>query len=256
MKAATVALAACILLVLGLLIMRGRSAGEASPISVQGSPDTPALVHAARSESGRRQDQEKDQPSTATAKNSSLTTEQFDQLPSEEQNKAIESFVSLFWKKESPGVQGTSSQEENRPSLDIFARPYMRTVSESELARLSPEDREKVMAETLDSCRQSRDYVKEVIAQAHISPVNSDPMRAEAYLISALETGRDLSANKSGMLITRLTGLSCQASVLKEMASLYTTTDDRAKLEAAQQQRRDIQAEADEMRAAARQAGQ
>ena len=132
----------------------------------------------------------------------------------------------------------------------------MRTVSESELAQLSPEDREKVMAETLDSCRQSRDYVKEIIAQAQISPADSDPMRVEAYLISALETGRDLSANKSGMLITRLTGLSCQTSVLKEMVSLYTRTNDRAKLETARQQLRDIQAEADEMRAAARQAEQ
>jgi len=173
-----------------------------------------------------------------------------------EQNKAVEAFVSLFWKKESSGVQGAGPQEENRLSLDIFARPYMRTVSESELAQLSPEDREKVMAETHASCLQSRDYVKEIIAQTQSSSADGDPMRVEAYLISALETSRDLSANKSGMLITRLTGLSCQTLVLKEMVSLYTRTDDRAKLETARQQLRDIQAEAEEMRAAARQAEQ
>ena len=256
MKAAIAVLATCILLALGFFIVRGRSASDLTPVSVQGASETPTAVRVARSESGRPQDPKKERPSTVPAKDSSLTTDRFEHLSPDEQNKAIESFVSLFWKQESSGVQGSDLQEENQLSLDIFTRPYMRTVSESDLAQLSQEDREKVMAETFDSCRQSRDYVKDVIARAQSSPADSDPVRVEAYLISALETGRDLSANKSGMLITRLTGLSCQASVLKEMVNLYTRTDDRAKWETAQQQLRTIQTEAEEMRAAARQAGQ
>jgi len=252
MKMVAAIVAACIVAVLGVLFLSNHSSHGKPPVSTQMPSDVPALGHSSKLSSEPPQDaRQRDAP---VAEGRSLTTEQFERLPAQEQNKAIESFVAAFWKRESAGPQAADPQERQYLSLDIFNRSYMRTVTEKELSQLSPQDHETVMAETLDSCRQSRDYVKDVVAQAQIGLANRDPLRAEAYLISALETGRELNAKKDGLVIARLTGISCQAIVLKEMVSLYTSTGDSAKLGAAQQQLRDLQAETNEIRSAARQA--
>jgi len=252
MKILAAIVAACIVAALGIFLLSKHSSDGKPPVSAQTPSDVPTLGHSPKLNSELPQDAgRRDAP---VAEGRSLTTEQFERLPPQEQNKAIESFVAAFWKRESAGLQAADPQERQYLSLDIFNRPYMRSVTENELSQLSPQDQETVMAETLDSCRQSLNYVFEVVAQVQIGRDNHDPARTEAYLISALETGRGLSAKKDGIVISRLTSISCQAIVLKEMVSLYTSTGDSAKLEAAQQQLRDLRAEMNEIRAAARQA--
>jgi hypothetical protein len=162
-------------------------------------------------------------------------------------------FIAAFWSRESAGASEAASQETQYLSLEMFERPYMRTVTESEFARLSPQDREKAIAETHESCVQTRRYVTDAVAQAQTSTASGDYLRAEAQLISALETGRELSANQDGLLITRLTGLACQKIALKEMQTLYTKTDDATKMQTMQQQLGVIDAQAAEIRNAARQ---
>jgi hypothetical protein len=80
--------------------------------------------------------------------------------------------------------------------------------------------------------------------------------QAEAYLISALERGRELCTNRAGTLLTRLVGIACQKSALNEMTALYTRTGDHGKLQSAQGQLQQIEAEAKEIRSMAQQAGQ
>ena len=221
------------------------STDKNTPISEDIPSETTSKVETSADKSEKLTDTEPSNP--ITPDDSSLTTEEFEQLSEEDQDKIIEEFVEDFWEDEL-SVSEQTAPEEKRISLDIFARPYMRTLTEREFWKLSPEDQKKAMAETIESCRENRAYIKDIIAQAQDSISNNDNMRAEAYLISGLDTGRELCANKNGMLITRVVGIACQKDALNEMVKLYTKVGDYSKVQAAQDQLQDIEIEMNEMR--------
>jgi len=225
------------------------STDKNTPISEDIPPETTSKVETSADKSEKFTDREPSNP--ITPDDSSLTTEEFEQLSEEDQDKIIEEFVEDFWEDEL-GVSEETAPEENHISLDIFARPYMRTITEREFWQLSPEDQKKAMAETIESCRENRAYIKDIIAQAQDSISNNDNMRAEAYLISGLDTGRELCANKDGLLITRVVGITCQKAALNEMVKLYTKVGDYSKVQAAQGQLQDIEIEMNEMRETAK----
>jgi hypothetical protein len=95
----------------------------------------------------------------------------------------------------------------------------MSSVSGGQFQKLSPQDQEKVMAEIMESCRQTRSRLKDTIAQAQACAAGNDHRRAEACPISALERGRELCTNGEGMLLTHLVGIACQKSALNEMTA-------------------------------------
>ncbi len=234
----------------GITFSRAKiSTDKNTPISEDIPPETISTVETSADKSEKLTDREPSNP--ITPDDSSLTTEEFEQLSEEDQDKIIEEFVTDFWEDEL-SVSEETSPEEKHISLDIFARPYMRTITEREFWQLSPEDQEKAMAETIESCRENRAYIKDIIAQAQDSISNNDNMRAEAYLISGLDTGRELCANKDGLLITRVVGISCQKAALNEMVKLYTKVGDYSKVQAAQGQLQDIEIEMNEMRETAK----
>jgi hypothetical protein len=246
MKAIMAVSAVCIALGLGFLLCHRSPAGPDETVS-----ETPAATQAARvapSSSPRSP-----LAVAAAANDPCMTKEEFEQLPPEGQNKAMQEFIAAFWGRESAGTPGEVPQANHYLSLEMFERPYMRTITEGELAKLSPQDREKAIAETHESCTQTRSHVTDAVAQAQASMARGDHLRAEAQLISALETGRELSANQDGLLITRLTGLACQKVALKEMTTLYTKTGDAPKMQTTQRQLGDIDAQAAEIRSAAQQ---
>lgn len=225
------------------------STDKNTPISKDIPPETTSKVETSADKSEKFTDREPSNP--ITPDDSSLTTEEFEKLSEEDQDKIIEEFVEDFWEDEL-SVSEETAPEEKHISLDIFAHPYMRTITEREFWQLSPEDQKKAMAETIESCRENRAYIKDIIAQAQDGISNNDYMRAEAYLISGLETGRELCANKDGMLITRVVGIACQKAALNEMVKLYTKVGDYSKVQAAQGQLQDIEIEMNEMRETAK----
>ena len=133
-------------------------------------------------------------------------------------------------------------------SLDIFNRPYMQTITEREFSQLSPEDQEKAIAETTETCREIRVHILDVIAQAKESMAQNDFLSTEAYLISVLEISRELSANKDGMFITRLVGIACEKAALNEMVNLYTKAGDFSKVQIVHDQLRDIEMEVEDIK--------
>jgi hypothetical protein len=60
--------------------------------------------------------------------------------------------------------------------------------------------------------------------------------------------GRELSANKDGLVITRIAGIAFQKVSLNEMVKLYTKAGDFSKVQIVQDQLRDIDVEVDELR--------
>jgi len=181
-----------------------------------------------------------------------MTKEQFEQLSREDQDKVVEAFVAAFWVSESGGSEDPTAPEPCI-SLDLFGRPYTHTLTEIERGQLSPADQEKAMVEIIESCRATRRQMLDVIAEAQADRASQDYARAEAYLISGLERGRELSANKDGLFITRLVGISCQKAALNEMVGLYTELGDDGRIRTAQGHLQDLEAELNEMREAAQQ---
>ncbi len=249
MKAIVAVSTVCVALGLGFLLCHRPPTEQASDAAETAS-EMPAVTQAA----GVAPSSSPRSPrAVAATSDPCMTKEEFEQLPPEGQNKAMQEFIAAFWSREAGGTPEAAPQGGHYLSLAMFARPYMRTITEGELARLSPQDREKAIAETHESCIQTRSHVTDAVAQAQASMARGDYLRAEAQLISALETGRELSADRDGLLITRLTGLACQKVALKEMTTLYTRTGDVAKMQTAQQQFADIDTQAAEIRSAARQ---
>ncbi|MEA3224564.1 MAG: hypothetical protein U9Q07_01340 [Planctomycetota bacterium] len=146
----------------------------------------------------------------------------------------LEEFVLDFWEKEL-GLAETDA-EENNLSLEIFARPYMHTLTEREYLQLSPEDRERADAEFVQNCREIRSYVLDVVTEAESLIADKDYVNAEAYLVYILEIGRELDANKEAWLPTRFFGISCMNRALKGLVTLYTQTGDNSKVQMAQEQ--------------------
>ena len=159
----------------------------------------------------------------------------------------LEEFVADFWQGELADP-GAPAREKKYISLDIFNRPYMQTITEREFFELSPEDQEKAMTETTETLRDIRVHVFGIIDKARQNMVNNNNLSTEANLIYGLEVGRELSANRDGMIITRLVGIACEKVALNEMVKLYTKAGDFSKVQVVQEQLQDIEVEVDELR--------
>ena len=249
MKNIVAILAGCIVLTIVLFLIFNNPSDEDTPTSESIVPETTSTARISADKSGQPPDKGPSKPTTPA--DSSITKEQFEQLSRQEQDKMVEEFVDGFWKAES-GVSEQAIPERKYLSLDVFSSPYMQTINEREFWQLSPEDRETAIVEVMDSCRQYRTHILDVIAQAKACASNNDYVRAEAHLISGLERGRELSANKEGLLITRLVGIACQKASLKEMERLYTSMSDHSKVQMVQRQLQDLETEVEEIRESVR----
>ena len=102
--------------------------------------------------------------------------------------------------------------------------------------KLSPEDRERADAEIQENCREIRSYVLDVAAEAESLIADKDYVSAEAYLVHILEMGRELGANKEGLLLKRAMGISCRGRALNGLVKLYTQTGDNSRVRMARKQ--------------------
>ncbi|MHC4167754.1 MAG: hypothetical protein ACYSWQ_12410 [Planctomycetota bacterium] len=235
-------LAGLVTLSLGLFLFFNNSSDEDSP--------TPKPAQSPAEVVQEIDDNEPSGP--ATDSNSSVTQDEFDLLSQEQQDEMLEEFVLDFWEKEL-GLSETDAEQDNL-SLDIFARPYMQTLTEREFFQLSTEDQEKAIAEVMENCRQVRGYVMNVVAEAESRMADKDYVNAEAYFIHSLETGRELSVNKEGLIITRLVGIACEKVALNGLVKLYTQTGDNSKVQMAREELSEIEKEVEEIKRTAKEA--
>lgn len=184
---------------------------------------------------------------------SSITQDEFEQLPQEQQDGMMEEFIIDFWEKEL-GRKDTNP-EEKRLSLEIFNRPFLLTLTEREFLQLSPEDQEKAMAEVGENCREIRSFVMDVIAETELLMADKDYLSAEAHLLYILEIGRELTINKEGMALTRLVGISCENRAWDGLIKLYTQTGDNSMIQIAREQMSENQKEIKEIAEMVQQSG-
>ena len=239
----------CAILISGFFLLFGNSSGKDKPMPEPSQSQTPAKVGISQEAPVELEVAEPAEP--AADDDFPITKEQFEQLSQDEQKEILEEFVADFWQGELAAPE-TPAPDRKYISLDIFNRPYMQTITEREFFELSPEDQEKAIAETTETCREIRVHIQDVIAQARDSMANNDYISTEAHLIYGVGVGRELNANKDGMFITRLVGIACEKAALNEMVTLYTRAGDFSKVQIAQEQLRDIETEVEEIRSTAK----
>ena len=245
MKKMVAIFAGCAVLISGLYLLFGNSSSQDTPTLEAAQSQTPARVEISQEAPVELEIAE---PAQQPADDDfPITKEQFETLPQAEQQEILEEFVAGFWQDELAAAEGPA-REKRYISLDIFGRPYMQTITEREFFELSPEDQEKAMAETTETLRDIRVHVFGIIDQARQSMANNDSLSTEANLIYGLEMGRELSANKDGLIITRLVGIACEKVALNEMVKLYTRAGDFSKVQIAQEQLRDIETEVEDIK--------
>jgi hypothetical protein len=237
--------AVCVVLITGLFLLFGNSSGPDTPITEPVQSQTPAKVEISQEAPAKLQAVEPVEP--PVEEDFPITKEQFESLLVAEQQEILKEFVADFWQGELADPEAPAP-DRKYISLDIFNRPYMQTITEREFFELSPEDQEKAMAETTETLRDIRVHVFGIIDQARQSMANNDDLSTEANLIYGLEVGRELSANRDGLIITRLVGIACEKVALNEMVKLYTKAGDFSKVQIAQEQLQDIEMEVDELR--------
>lgn len=225
--------AGCIVLILGLFLLFGNSSDQDMLITESQTSQTPAKVEISQEAPVELPFPDPTEPPADD--DFPITKKQFESLSKEDQNEIMVEFVADFWEKEL-GISDETNAEKKSLSLEIFNRPYMRTLTEREYLQLSPEDRERADAEIGENCRQIRSYVLDVVAEAESLVADKEYVNAEAHLVYILEMGRELGANKEGMALTRLIGISCRNRALNGLVKLYTQTGDNSRIRMAQEQ--------------------
>ena len=242
MKKAVGVLLAIIVIVLGLLLFSDSSVTDDStsePVSSGVGPSSPR--------------QETEDAESSTDDDSHLTQDEFDQFSQEQQVEMLEEFVLDFWEKEL-ALSDEAKPEEESLSLEIFNHPYIQTLTEREFFNLSPEDQREAMAEVAENCQEVRSYVYDVLAEAESCIADKDYVNAEAYFVHVLETGRELSVNKKGMIIARLAGIASEKLALNGLVKLHTLTGDSSKVQMARGQLSEIDKEVEEIKRTAKEA--
>ncbi|MHC4329042.1 MAG: hypothetical protein ACYSWW_13090 [Planctomycetota bacterium] len=239
MKKAAGVTAVLVVIALGIFLFGDSSSENGSTLE---APEVTADSH------GETEDNE---PSVSVADEPSFTRDEFDRLSQEQQDEMLEEFVLDFWEKEL-GLLETDA-EENNLSLEIFARPYMHTLTEREYLQLSPEDRKRADAEIEENMREMRKYGIDVAAEAESLMADKEYVSAEAYLIYILQMGRELGANKEGLVFTRALGVGYRRAALRKMVKLYTLTGDNSMVQMAREQLAECEEEMKEIRTAAKQ---
>jgi len=244
MKKIAAIFAGCAVLISGLYLFFGNSSGQDTPIQESQPSQSPAKVEISQEAPIELPFADSTEP--AAEDDFPITKEQFDSLSKDDQNQILEEFVADFWEMEL-GISDETNAEEKSLSLEIFNRPYMRTLTEREYLQLSPEDRERADAEFVQNCQEIRSYVLDVVTKAESLIADKDYVNAEAYLVYILEMGRELDANKEAWLPTRFFGISCMNRALNGLVKLYTQTGDNSKVRMAQEQMSENQREIKEI---------
>jgi len=252
MKKIAAILASFAVLILGLYLLFGNSSDQDKSMPEPAQSQPPAKVEISQVKPEELQVAEPVEPPTNDE--FPITKEQFESLPQAEQQEILEEFVDDFWEKEL-GISDETNAKEKSLSLEIFNRPYMMTLTEREFLQLSPEDQEKAMVEVGENCRQIRSYVFDVVAGAESCMADKEYVNAEAYLVHILEMGRELGANKEGMALTRLVGISCRGRALDGLVKLYSQTGYNSMVQMAREQLSENQKEIKEIAEMVQQTG-
>ncbi|MCF7958103.1 MAG: hypothetical protein K9M57_06615 [Phycisphaerae bacterium] len=119
--------------------------------------------------------------------------------------------------------------------MKFTGQPYFFSMSEKQWVALKQKDREKVHKEVMATQTALRRIAKKAVSLGQAAMAGKDYDKAEKYLNSALELGKLINRDPDAvMLIVHLVGIGVEKYSLKELTTLYSTTNQQQKLQTAQ----------------------
>jgi len=147
-------------------------------------------------------------------------------------DEAIEFLLGIDWTKQ----------------IEFGKEPYIFSITEKGYISLKAEDQTRAMEEIMVTASTIRKIVKEALAMGQTAVADQDYEGAEQYFESVLQLGELLARNPESMIIVRLVGIAIEKKTLNEMISLYTTTDNQEKLQAAKNDLKAVEAEGNKIK--------
>lgn len=149
-----------------------------------------------------------------------------------QKTKAVEILLGINWSK----------------TIEFSDKPYVFTITEKEYVSLKPKDQTQVMNEIMATAGTIRKIAKQVQAMAQTAISAKDYEKGEHYFEAVLQLGKLSTRDPDNMLIVRLVGIAVQNLALNEMVSLYTTTNQQEKVEAAKKELQILKAESERIK--------
>ena len=147
-------------------------------------------------------------------------------------SKAVEVLLAIDWTR----------------TIEFSEKPYIFTITEKEYVSLKPEDGRQVMTEMLATSRTIIEIVREVLPLGQKAMSAQDYDKAERYLGPALQMGRLLMRDPDSTIHARTLGISVERKALEKLISLYTTTNQQEKLNAAEKEMQAMIAKMDKIK--------
>lgn len=132
--------------------------------------------------------------------------------------------------------------------IEFGKEPYIFSITENGYISLNAEDQERLMAEIMDTAVKVRNIVYEVLDLGRNAASAGQYERAERYFEAPLRLGELFDRNPDAMIMVRLVGIAIEKKTLNEMLSLYRTMNDVEKIQAAQEQLRAAEADAEQIK--------
>ncbi len=150
--------------------------------------------------------------------------------------QAVETLLAIDW---------------TRP-IEFSGEPYLFSMTEKEYVSLKPNDQQKAMTDVMAMSSTIKKITMNLLTLGQTAMLAQDHKKAERYFQTALQFGKLLTRDPDAILIVRLVGIAVERKTLSEMVILYTQTNQREKLEAAQKELQVMKVEIEKIKDKAR----
>ncbi len=152
--------------------------------------------------------------------------------PEGKKNESLEILLGINWKE----------------PINFGKEPYVFTISEQIYKTLKSEDQKRVGDNIMKTSVTVKEMTNEVIRLGQEAASNKDYAKAERYFEAGLQLGKLLKRNPDGIIIVRVVGMWAEKKILTAMIDLYTTTNNKEKLQSANEQLKAVIAEVEEIK--------
>jgi hypothetical protein len=152
--------------------------------------------------------------------------------PEGKKTEALEILLGINWKE----------------PINFGKEPYLFSMTEQGYITLKSEDQKRVMDDIMKTSVTVRKMVYEVVRLGQEAVSNKDYKKAEQYYEAGLQLGKLLSNDPDRMIVVRLVGIAAKKKILTTMIDLYTTTNNKEKLQSANEQLKIATAEGEEIK--------
>ena len=179
-----------------------------------------------------QEDLEKLEVETESSAESEKIVQMFELWSQGRKNEAIELLLGIDWTEQ----------------IEFGKEPYLFSMTEKGYISLKAEDQKLVMEEIMTTAVTVREIVHEVVRLGQEAVSSNNYEAAEKYYEAGLQLGKLLACDPESMIIVRLVGIAVEKKTLNEMISLYTTTNNQEKLQAAKSELKAAEAEGDKIK--------